>query len=120
VLGYLFHWGLFGVLCVQVYLFHIAFPKDPLRNKIFVYSVFVLEIVQTVILTEIAFHVFGDGYGDLAVFDRVGLAWFSIPFISGLVAFIAQGFYAFRISILAESYGVAVLILSASCSFLNL
>ncbi|KAF4616578.1 hypothetical protein D9613_008944 [Agrocybe pediades] len=92
-------------------LYHLAFPKDPLRNKILVYSVFILEIVQTCIITDTAFRVFGFGYGDISYFNDIGIAWFSVPIITGLVAFIAAGFYAYRISILAQSWWVASVIL---------
>ncbi|KDR72258.1 hypothetical protein GALMADRAFT_143116 [Galerina marginata CBS 339.88] len=112
IIGILFHWGLFGVLCTQVYLYHLAFPKDPLRNKIFVYLVFLLEVLQTVIITISAWNVFGSGYGDFSVYNRVALAWFSVPVISGVVAFLAEAFYAYRITVLAQSYWMAGIILA--------
>ncbi|KAF9554347.1 hypothetical protein CPC08DRAFT_644473 [Agrocybe pediades] len=111
ILGYLFHYGLFGVLCVQVYLFYLAFPKDPLRNKLLVAAVFILELVQTIIITDSAFNVFAIGYGDFRYYNNIDIAWFSVPIITGLVAFIAEAFYAYRISILAQSYWVASIIL---------
>ncbi|KIM37283.1 hypothetical protein M413DRAFT_77301 [Hebeloma cylindrosporum] len=111
LLGYLFHWGLFGVLCMQVYMYYLAFPTDPARNKFFVYSVFILEVTQTIIITQSAFHVFAAGYGNFAFFDGVELAWFSVPIITGVVAFIAQTFYAYRISILSQTRWVAGVIM---------
>ena len=102
LLGYLFHWGLFGVLCMQVCelnrlklvlsfedqcygdMYYLAFPTDPTRNKLFVYSVLVLEVTQTLIITRSAFYVFGQGYGNFAYFNRVELAWFSIHIITGI------------------------------------
>jgi hypothetical protein len=111
IVGYLFNWGLFGILSVQVYLFHLAFPNDPLRNKVLVYAVFVLEILQTIIITRSAFHVFGDGYGNFSFFNDVELAWLDVPVITGIVAFVAEGFYAYRISVLAQSYWVAGVIM---------
>ncbi|KAF4611082.1 hypothetical protein D9613_006492 [Agrocybe pediades] len=111
ILGYLFHYGLFGVLCVQVYLFYLAFPKDPLRNKLLVAAVFILELVQTIIITDSAFNVFAIGYGDFRYYNNIDIAWFSVPIITGLVAFIAEAFYAYRISVLAQSYWVASIIL---------
>jgi len=65
-------------------LYHLAFPKDPLRNKILVYTVFVLEVLQTCIITDSAFRVFGFGYGDISFFNDIGIAWFSVPIITGL------------------------------------
>lgn len=65
-------------------LYYLAFPKDPRRNKLLVYGVYLLELVQTVMLTHSAFTVFGFGYGDLSQFNNVDLAWFEVPIISGI------------------------------------
>jgi len=96
---------------VQVYLYHLAFPNDPFRNKALVYTVLILEILQTVIITRSAFHVFGDGYGNFSFFNDVELAWLDVPVITGIIAFIAEGFYAYRIKVLSQSYWVAASIL---------
>jgi len=68
--------------CVDMY--YLAFPTDPRRNKFFVYSVFILEIMQTIIVTHTAFHVFGGGYGNFAFLDSIELVWFSVPIITGI------------------------------------
>ena len=68
--------------CVDMY--YLAFPTDPKRNKLFVYSVFILEVIQTIIITQSAFHVFGEGYGNLAFFYSIDLTWFSVPIITGI------------------------------------
>ncbi|KAF8909736.1 hypothetical protein CPB84DRAFT_1821715 [Gymnopilus junonius] len=115
IIGYLLHYGLFGVLCTQVYLYFLAFPNDPLRNKIFVYTVFLLEILQTVSISRSAFYVFVTGYGNFAFYDRVELAWLDVPIVSGIVAFMAEGFYAYRISILSRSNWIAGVILVLAC-----
>ncbi|KAF9483231.1 hypothetical protein BDN70DRAFT_929402 [Pholiota conissans] len=110
IIGYLLHWGLFGALCMRVYLYYLGFPKDPIRNKIFVFSVFGLEIMQTIIITQSAFHVFGSGYGHFEAYDSINLAWFSVPILSGMVAFLAEMFYAYRIRILSGSYKASTVI----------
>ncbi|KAF4609698.1 hypothetical protein D9613_012062 [Agrocybe pediades] len=107
ILGVMFQWGLFGVLCTQVYIYYLSFPRDPWRHKAFVYTIFAFEIIQTVIVTISAWNVFGSGYGNFQVYNRIALAWFSVPAISGIVAFLAEVFYAHRIRVLSESYWVA-------------
>lgn len=64
-----------------------GFARDPLRNKLFVYVVFTLEVVQTIILTKSFFDVFGYGFGDPGAYDRVGAIWFSVSFLSGIGLF---------------------------------
>jgi hypothetical protein len=65
-------------------MYYLAFPKDTKRNKFFVYSVFILEVMQTIIFTQNAFYVFGEGYGNFAFFDSIELGWFSVPMIAGI------------------------------------
>ena len=62
----------------------MAFPNDPLRNKALVYSVLILEILQTIIITRSAFHVFGEGYGNFSFFNDVELAWLDVPVLTGI------------------------------------
>ncbi|KAF9551720.1 hypothetical protein CPC08DRAFT_768677 [Agrocybe pediades] len=104
VLGYMLNWALQGALFVQVYMYYLAFPRDPLRNKILVYGVLALEFAQTCLLCHSAFHTFATGYGNMYALDEIGLIWLSVPIMSGIVAFIAQVFYAYRIWILSQSW----------------
>ncbi|KAF4613077.1 hypothetical protein D9613_011095 [Agrocybe pediades] len=104
LLGYMLNWALQGALFVQVYMYYLAFPRDPLRNKILVYGVLALEFTQTCLLCHGAFHTFATGYGNMLALDEIGLIWLSVPIMSGIVAFIAQVFYAYRIWILSQSW----------------
>lgn len=61
-----------------------AFSHEPRRNRLFVYAVFTLEIVQTIILTKSYFEIFASGFGDSEAYDRTGAIWFSVPFMSGI------------------------------------
>ena len=65
-------------------MYYQAFPIDPKRNKFFVYSVFILEVTQTIITTQDAFHVFGEGYGNFAFLDSIELVWFNVPILTGI------------------------------------
>ncbi|KAF8162608.1 hypothetical protein B0H34DRAFT_643560, partial [Crassisporium funariophilum] len=112
VVGYLLHWGLFGVLSMQVYMYYLAFPKDSVRSKSLVYGVYLLEILQTILISQVAFHAFGEGFGNLVALDEIGLTWLAVPVISGIVAFLAEAFYAYRIRILSDSNVVPGFILA--------
>ncbi|CAA7266186.1 unnamed protein product [Cyclocybe aegerita] len=103
LLGYMLNWCLQGALSLQVYLYYLSFPKDPPTSRILVFGVFIFETVQTLLLTENAFSNFASGFGDLRALDRIGLIWFTIPIMSGIVAFVTQTFYAYRIKILAQN-----------------
>jgi len=114
LIGYILNWGLFGVLSMQVYVYYLAFPKDRAAYKALVYGAFLLEATQTFLFTSSAFRTFATGFGNPAVLDQVDILWFSVPIMSGLVAFIAQGFYAYRITVLAQTKYIAGLIMLLS------
>ncbi|KAF8192987.1 hypothetical protein BJ912DRAFT_961658 [Pholiota molesta] len=117
-LGYLLNWGLFGVLSVQVYFYHIAFSKDRLEVRFLVYGDYLIESLQTFIFTQSAFRTFATGFGDVAILDDVGTVWFSVCVLTGLVAFIAQTFYAYRIKVLSQKpYLAALVMLFATVQF---
>ena len=71
-------------------MYYLAFPDDPLQNKLLAYGVFVFESVQTILLTATAFHSFAAGFGNLVALDRIGLIWFTVPIMSGIGMFRAS------------------------------
>ncbi|KAJ7113858.1 hypothetical protein C8R44DRAFT_795875 [Mycena epipterygia] len=103
VIASLLHWGLFGTLSVQIYLYYQAFPNDRTFTKCLVYTVSVIEFVQTILLTYDIFMVFGYRFGDFSALTKIYFDWLTIPMLSGLVLFIGQSFYAFRMSVLSKS-----------------
>ncbi|KAJ7113870.1 hypothetical protein C8R44DRAFT_795884 [Mycena epipterygia] len=103
IIALLLHWGLFGTLSVQIYLYYQAFPNDRPSTKCLVYTVYAIEFVQTILLTYDIFMVFGYAFGDFSALTKIYFDWLTIPMLSGLVAFIGQSFYAFRVSVLSKS-----------------
>jgi uncharacterized protein with PQ loop repeat len=45
--GPLCNWALYGILCVQIYVYSYNFPQDSRPIKFLAYFVFLLETVQT-------------------------------------------------------------------------
>ncbi|KAK0218927.1 hypothetical protein IW262DRAFT_1065897 [Armillaria fumosa] len=88
---------LYGILCDQVYIYYISFPKDNLASKMVVYLLLVTETVQTVTNIYYTFDTFCYNFGNLSGLDDVNIVWFAIPILSGFVGCIAQLFYAWRI-----------------------
>ncbi|KAF9463571.1 hypothetical protein BDZ94DRAFT_604012 [Collybia nuda] len=114
VVGYLLHWGLFGTLNVQIYLYYEAFPADKLTYKLFVYGLYAVELVQTILVSLDAFDVFGYGFGDMRSLMAMHHNWLIVPIMSGLVALASQTFYAHRIFLLSESWKIPSLIITIS------
>ncbi|SJL06795.1 uncharacterized protein ARMOST_10137 [Armillaria ostoyae] len=87
---------LYGILCDQVYIYYISFPKDNLPSKTVVYLLWLTETVQTVGNMIDTFDMFCYDFGNVSALDDIRLVWFTIPILSGFVACIAQLFYAWR------------------------
>ncbi|PBK93188.1 hypothetical protein ARMGADRAFT_151634 [Armillaria gallica] len=114
IVAYLLHWGLFGTLSVQLYLYYLAFPRDRRFTKCLVYGIYVVELVQTILATADAFSTFGYGFGNIEVMTRMDFNWLVIPIMSGIVACVGQVFYAYRIFILSKSRTIPALITCVS------
>ncbi|KAJ6602704.1 hypothetical protein DFH09DRAFT_1125356 [Mycena vulgaris] len=115
IMAHLSHWGLFSALTVQLYLYYQAFPNDRPFMKCMVYTIYAIEVVQTVLLTRDAFMAFGYGFGDVSALTKIRTYWLTSPIIGGLVAFIGQSFYAYRVYVLSSrSWTIPVLIVVTS------
>ncbi|PBK85468.1 hypothetical protein ARMGADRAFT_1128834 [Armillaria gallica] len=110
IVASLLHWGLFGTLSVQLYLYYLAFPKDRKFTKYLVYGIYIVEIVQTMFVTHDAFAVFGYGFGDLIALTDMHFNWFAVPIMSGIVACVGQVFYGYRIFILSKSQIIPIFV----------
>ncbi|KAJ7776062.1 hypothetical protein DFH07DRAFT_1056768 [Mycena maculata] len=110
-------WGLTGAMIVQLYLYYVAFPNDTRFTKCLVYIVCCLQLVQVIMASLDAFSNFGYGFGDIVALTKIDLSWFSGPIISGIVSFIVQSFYAFRLYNFSKSRIIPVLIVVASLAF---
>ncbi|KAK0474415.1 hypothetical protein IW261DRAFT_1568782 [Armillaria novae-zelandiae] len=114
ILAYLLHWGLFGTLSVQLYLYYLAFPKDRKFVKFLVYGIYIIEFVETILFMHDAFAQFGYGFGDIEALTRMDFNWLAVPIMSAVTAFVGQVFYAYRIFILSNSRIVPVFIICVS------
>ncbi|KAF8142933.1 hypothetical protein K438DRAFT_1634528, partial [Mycena galopus ATCC 62051] len=115
IVAYLLHWGLFGTLSIQLYLYYQAFPNDRLSNKCLVYGVYIVELAQTILVTHDAFSNFGYGFGNLSALTNMHFDWLTVPIMSGFaVACVGQSFYAYRVYILSKSKITPILIVAVS------
>jgi hypothetical protein len=95
--GPIFNWALYGVLCVQIYVYSYNFPDDRRAIKFLAYFVFLIETVQTALTGCDIYYWFMAGFGD---FDRLKNSKFSpidIPTIDAFISLIVQVFFCYRI-----------------------
>ncbi|KAK0483089.1 hypothetical protein EDD18DRAFT_1362061 [Armillaria luteobubalina] len=118
VVGYLLNWGLFGTLSIQLYLYYLAFPKDKRFVKSLVCGIYILELVQTILVTYDAFTILGYGFGDLDALPDRRFDWLVVPIMGGIAASVGQGFYAYRIFILSRSRIVLAFVIFVSLTSL--
>ncbi|KAK0212262.1 hypothetical protein DFS33DRAFT_1376776 [Desarmillaria ectypa] len=114
IVALLLHWGLFGTLSVQLYLYYLAFPKDRRFTKYLVYGTYIVEFGQTMLATHDAFAGFGYGFGDIEAVTDMHFDWLTVPIMSAAVAFVGQVFYAYRIFILSRSQIVPIFVTCVS------
>ncbi|KAG7449936.1 uncharacterized protein BT62DRAFT_928706 [Guyanagaster necrorhizus] len=114
IVACLLHWGLFGTLSVQLYLYYLAFPKDRKFIKYLVYGIYIAEFVQTMLVTRDAFAEFGYGFGDINALTGMYFNWLTVPIMSAAVACVGQVFYAYRIFILSKSRTVPIFVICVS------
>ncbi|KAK0454316.1 hypothetical protein EV421DRAFT_2029411 [Armillaria borealis] len=114
IVGYLLHWGLFGTLSVQLYLYYLAFPNDRKFIKYLVYGIYIVEFVQTMFVTHDAFSMFGYGFGDIEALTEMHFDWLTIPIMSAVAACVGHAFYVYRIFILSRSRIVPAFVICVS------
>lgn len=67
-------------------LYHVSFPRDGWLSKALVYTIFLVETAQTIIITHDSFNTFVRSFGDLAAFNEMQNEWLAVPIFSALGA----------------------------------
>ncbi|KAI0313143.1 hypothetical protein OF83DRAFT_1175947 [Amylostereum chailletii] len=97
LVGALFSWMLFGISSVQLYIYHISFPRERWTIQASVYIIFALDIFQSVVACALAWKTLCSGWGRPVNLQFPGWTFSAIPCVSSIVAAWVQIFYAWRI-----------------------
>jgi hypothetical protein len=95
--GLLFNWTLYGVLCVQIYIYSYNFSNDKLSIKLLTYFLFVLETVQTALTGADLYFWFITGFGDVKRLQDSHFAPIDVPIMTAVSSFIVQAYFCYRI-----------------------
>lgn len=98
------NWFLYGILVMQTYVYYQCFPDDRKKIRILVYTIFALDTVQSVLGTADAFHWFAKGFGNMLMLSDPFISAFDAPILDGIIAFIAQTFFCWRIWVLQKTW----------------
>ncbi|KJA15143.1 hypothetical protein HYPSUDRAFT_149549, partial [Hypholoma sublateritium FD-334 SS-4] len=107
IFGSLFNWSLFGVLSLQIFIYHLNFPDDTNLHALFltiVYSCYCIEVTQTGLNGFDCFFWFASGHGGLANLGVVNVSPLTVPILCGVIATVVQCFFVYRIYTLRRSY----------------
>ncbi|KAI0253262.1 hypothetical protein BJV78DRAFT_1281075 [Lactifluus subvellereus] len=103
LIGNLLGWLLIGVLTVQLYVYYLSFPRDSWQTKSTVYGLYLLEIAQTVVATNVAWSTLCAGWGNPRVLVHTSWGFAMIPVVNGAIAGWVQLFFALRIWVLGKN-----------------
>ncbi|KAJ7642029.1 hypothetical protein FB45DRAFT_1054373 [Roridomyces roridus] len=113
--GMFFNYALHGALTVQVYRYYCMFPRDNKNVKLIVCFIYVLELVETGILTFSGYTTFGPGYGHSAVLNRQAPTWIAQLIVTPLIPTIVQLFYGHRLYSVSGSKILGAIVVVLSC-----
>ncbi|KAK7046658.1 hypothetical protein R3P38DRAFT_2506789 [Favolaschia claudopus] len=102
LIGALLNYCLYGVLAVQVYVYRLSFPNDKASIKALVYSIFLVETVMTALNGVDMYHWFAEGFGDIITFSKPLISPVYTPIFGGVMAFVVQLFFCYRIYIIKK------------------
>ncbi|KAH9980838.1 hypothetical protein BGW80DRAFT_1453794 [Lactifluus volemus] len=121
--GPLINWALYGVLCVQAYVYSYNFPDDKRWLKFLCCFVFLLETAQTALTGVDAYRWFITGFGNLDSLRNPNVSAIDSPTIGAIISLIVQLFYCYRIWTLRKQLWwlsgiIAILSVTQACGAL--
>ncbi|KAJ7695454.1 hypothetical protein B0H17DRAFT_1055931 [Mycena rosella] len=115
LIGSLLNFYLFGVLSVQIYVYHACFPKDKASIKSLVYLIFFFMALSTCLNAADAYFWYAAGFGNLIQFSQAHISPFYTPIMGSIIALMIQLFFCYRIWIIKSK----ALYLSIGIAFLS-
>ncbi|KAN0107048.1 hypothetical protein V8E52_010556 [Russula decolorans] len=100
--GPMINWALYGVLCVQTYVYSYNFLDDRRLLKTLVYFIFLLETVQTALTGADVYYWFIVGFGDLEGLKKSRFSPIDVPIMDAFISLIVQVFFCYRIWTLSK------------------
>ncbi|KAJ6481241.1 hypothetical protein C8R47DRAFT_1322271 [Mycena vitilis] len=117
-IGIILVWALMGSILIQVYDYHNKVRQtDMISIQVLVYTVFMIEIVHTFMITHSIWAMLVESWGDINGVIHAPWSSSTTPLLNGIVATQVQSFFAWRIHRLWTSrvgQGIAVVIIVIS------
>ncbi|KAI0296779.1 hypothetical protein B0F90DRAFT_1744313 [Multifurca ochricompacta] len=103
LIGAILSWWLYGVLIMQLYVYHLVFPEDTIWIKIVAYGLFLLDTIHSLIVTDVAWKMLCRGWGKSDSLIKTDWAFAMIPMIDSLIPMWVHAFYAWRLWVLGRN-----------------
>ncbi|KAI0346266.1 hypothetical protein BDW22DRAFT_1352328 [Trametopsis cervina] len=95
--------GLYGITCVQTYIYFVFYPDDSRQTKSLVWLLWLLDSVHIVLVCHAVFHYLVSNFSHpAALAEGIWSLWLSI-LVNCVTACIVQGFFAMRLYVLMGS-----------------
>ncbi|TFK91944.1 hypothetical protein K466DRAFT_582364 [Polyporus arcularius HHB13444] len=111
LIGALLSWMLFGISTVQLYIYHVSFPRDRKAIVWSVYIIFMLDIFQSIVAASEAWQTMCFGWGRPITLQYPWWPFSGLPLVSGIISLWVQSFYAWRIYQLGKWRVVPIIII---------
>ncbi|KAF8058985.1 hypothetical protein FPV67DRAFT_1454994 [Lyophyllum atratum] len=95
-------WFLYGILVIQT-----------------LYTVFAIDTIQTILVAVDSYRWFASGYGDMREMAAPLISPFNVPILDGLLAFIVQVLFCWRIGVLQKSVWLPSIVLVVAMASLG-
>jgi len=94
---------LFGIIVSQVFTYFQTCDKDPLWQKLFVTVLFILDTLSSILAMAWMYYLLVDNWGQIGAFTYGDWLLAADPMVAGIIAFMVQCFFAWRIHIIAQT-----------------
>ncbi|EKM82037.1 hypothetical protein AGABI1DRAFT_105410 [Agaricus bisporus var. burnettii JB137-S8] len=104
LIGTLLNVLLFGVMIAQVYIYYTSYRRDRLVLKLFVFTVFLADTVNSVLDIVYIYMCLIVHFGDTDYLKVTNWQFSSAPVLTGIIALMVQLFFAWRIQLLTRNW----------------
>ncbi|KZP06135.1 hypothetical protein FIBSPDRAFT_805176 [Athelia psychrophila] len=105
---------LFGVIMAQAFTYYQTYEQDPLWQKCFVGVLVALDTLSTILVITWMYDLFVNGWGDITYYLSSSWLLAMDPIVAGLVAFMVQIFFAWRLHVIARQMWLTITIVVLS------
>ncbi|KAK7029630.1 hypothetical protein VNI00_014328 [Paramarasmius palmivorus] len=118
-IGFLFNLFLFGIVTAQIYMYMTTYKSDKLWMKLFVATLYFLNILNTVFIAVYLYSSLILNFADIHYLEAANWVFATDPVLTGIVATLVQLFFAWRVKVLTSSWWLMLVVIVCSLAGLG-